>query len=139
MDPTVLVCDADPLAARFLARQLDRAGFEVMAASQPKAAWHLLWRMQPSLLVMNYDWPKIDPLMFLERLREEKALRNLPIIVLVPADVELNEDLLRLCQLNVLLQRHPCSPRRLAVRAFEAVHGSARLAGTKRVAMSARA
>jgi CheY-like chemotaxis protein len=124
MDPTVLVADADPLAARYLARQLDRAGFDVVAVSRADAAWYLLHQTQPSLLVLNYRWQGMDPLAFLERIRADEQLSDLPVIVLVPADAELGDDARVLQTLSATVVRQPYSPRRLAVRAFEAVHAA---------------
>jgi DNA-binding response OmpR family regulator len=122
MPPSVLVCDDEPHVTRIAALKLDRAGFDVQTAANAEAAWQLLQRAVPSLLILDFRLTGVDGLSFLEQLRDDPSFDELPVIVLVPEDVELGDDLFRLRELGVAsIVRKPFSARRLVALALECV------------------
>lgn len=114
MQPVVLMCDDEPHVTRIVALKLDRAGYDVQSAAQAEAAWQLLHRRRPDALILDYRMPGVDGLPFLEMLRTEPEFADLPVLMLVPADVELGDDAYRLRELGVAaIVRKPFSARRL--------------------------
>ena len=129
MFPSVLVCDDEPHVARIAALKLDRAGFDVQTAANAETAWQLLQRESPSLVILDYRMSGLDGMPFLEQLRDDAAFDELPVIMLVPEDVELGDDLFRLRELGVAaIVRKPFSARRLVQLAREAIERAAVLA-----------
>jgi CheY-like chemotaxis protein len=120
MSASVLVCDDECHVSRIVAMKLDRAGFDVQTASNPEIAWQLLQRAAPSLVILDYRMPGIDEVPFLEQLREDVLFADLPVIILLPAEVELGDELYRLRDLGVsAILRKPFSARRLVQLARE--------------------
>jgi CheY-like chemotaxis protein len=118
MSHTILVCAEEPHVARIVALQLDRAGFDVQTAADAESALQQLDRLVPALLIVDYRMPGMYGLAFLEQLRQDEVLADIPAILLLASDVELGDDLYRLETLgDVRLVRKPFSTRRLAALA----------------------
>jgi two-component system phosphate regulon response regulator PhoB len=121
MTPSVLVCDDEPHVTRLIDFKLDRAGFNVQTAVNAETAWRLLHRKTPDLLILDYRMPGMDGLPFLEQLRQDASYADVPVMMLIPPDVELGDDAFRLRALGVTaVVRKPFSARRLVALVEEA-------------------
>ncbi|MEA3345585.1 MAG: ATP-binding protein [Chloroflexota bacterium] len=79
----VLIVDDDPRVVRLLARMMRSAGrdYEVLRAYSEQDAWAKLEQERPDLMVLELLMPQVDGYAILERMRQEKALRDTPVIV----------------------------------------------------------
>lgn len=78
----VLVCDQEPHVTRAIALQLDRAGFEVHTTNDGRAAWELLQRIQPALLICSDEMPGLNGCTLAELVRETPEFAALPVMLL---------------------------------------------------------
>ncbi len=79
----VLIVDDDPRVVRLLVRMMRSAGreYEVLRAYSGQDAWAKLEEERPDLVVLDLIMPEVDGYMILERMRQEEALRDIPVIV----------------------------------------------------------
>ncbi len=90
---TVLVVDDDADIRGLLERELAAAGFRVCTARDGAEALEFLARERPSAVVLDLLMPEPDGFELLYRIRDDAALRTLPVLVLTgkeltPADYE---------------------------------------------------
>jgi DNA-binding response OmpR family regulator len=88
----VLVADDDPDIVALLRIRLEKAGHEVVTASDGEQAWGVVCDRTPDLAVLDVTMPRLDGLALTRRLREAPGTAALPIVVLTaavqPADAE---------------------------------------------------
>ncbi|HET9983629.1 MAG TPA: ATP-binding protein [Longimicrobiales bacterium] len=84
---SVLVVDDDPDVRRILAEALSASGCRVRTAASGEAALRAAREARPSVLVLDLLLPRTDGIATLARLREDRALREIPLIALVPAEL----------------------------------------------------
>jgi len=79
----VLIVDDDPRVVRLLVRMMRSAerDYEVLRAYGGRDAWAKLEEERPDLVVLDLIMPEVDGYMVLERMRQEEALRDIPVIV----------------------------------------------------------
>jgi type II secretory ATPase GspE/PulE/Tfp pilus assembly ATPase PilB-like protein/CheY-like chemotaxis protein len=82
----ILVADDDPLGRALAGAALGGAGFSVAEAEDGLAAITEAQRLQPALLVLDMDMPKLDGLAVLGALRGRLAGRALPVVVVTSHD-----------------------------------------------------
>src|SRR5690606_6614309 len=81
-EPTILVVD-DEAAIRDMVRlSLDVAGFQVMEASDTRAAHNLIVDRRPDLVLLDWMLPGTSGMEFLRRLRRDEQTREVPVIML---------------------------------------------------------
>src|SRR5258708_19671544 len=79
----VLVIDDDPQSVELVKRVLTRAGFNtVESTSEPSIALSLLREIEPHVVLLDINMPKIDGFAVLETLRDEADLVGSSIIIL---------------------------------------------------------
>ncbi len=79
----VLVVDDEPQSLRLVRRLLEHGGrFEVIEASSGAAALDVLRETVPDLIIADLLMPEMDGFAFLERLRGEKQMAEIPVMVL---------------------------------------------------------
>ncbi|NYS76802.1 response regulator [Halomonas glaciei] len=78
----VLVVDDEPNIVLSLEFLMEQAGFEVVTAEDGEQALARVTDSQPDLLLLDISLPGISGFDVLERLRNEKATAQLPIIML---------------------------------------------------------
>jgi CheY-like chemotaxis protein len=85
MNPShlILCVDDDPIIRNGLARMLQRAGAEVVTASNGHEALELLRRTgaRPDLIFTDLEMPVLDGEAFLRELRGDPALARIPVVV----------------------------------------------------------
>ena len=80
--PVVLVADDDPDILQLVAFRLERAGYEVVQATDGEEALRLAVELKPDLAVLDVTMPKLSGYDVTRKLREQEETRDLPVILL---------------------------------------------------------
>ena len=83
----VLIADDDPDMRRLLARELEAAGFRTRTARDGAEALEALSRDRPAAVVLDLLMPEPDGFEVLYRMRDDAALRAIPVVVLTGKDL----------------------------------------------------
>jgi DNA-binding response OmpR family regulator len=90
--PVVLVADDEEDIRLLVTFRLERAGYEVLEASDGEQALRLATEHSPDVAVLDVMMPKLSGFEVLDELRSNEATSGLPVILLTaraqPADVE---------------------------------------------------
>jgi DNA-binding response OmpR family regulator len=84
----VLVCDDDPLLLDLLEYRLAGRGYRVATAHDGEEALHRIAVERPDAIVLDAMMPVVDGYGVLRRLREDEALRRIPVIMLTARQQE---------------------------------------------------
>jgi len=84
---TVLVIEDDPLTLATLENALLRKGYRALRASSGKEGVEMAQRNSPDLIVLDLVMPGINGFDVADRLRNENASANVPILVLTAMDL----------------------------------------------------
>lgn len=88
----LLVAEDDQFYANLYRTKLEKEGFGVIVASNGKETLELLKEHDPNLIILDLVMPEMDGFEVLKKLKEEKDLRDVPVIILSnlgqPEDVE---------------------------------------------------
>ena len=82
MKKQLLIVDDDLSLRHTIATYLESAGFDVISASSVKSALQKIQSRLPDLVITDIMMPHIDGYDFVEKLRMDNRLLNIPIIVL---------------------------------------------------------
>jgi DNA-binding response OmpR family regulator len=124
MAQTILIADDEPSIIEVLQYNLEKAGYEVVAAADGLEALRAAFRQTPDLAVLDITMPGMDGLELCGRLRLEK---NIPVILLTARDSEID----KIVGLEIGADDYvtkPFSPRELLAR-VKAVLRRAKTAG----------
>jgi DNA-binding response OmpR family regulator len=80
-DSTVLVVEEDPGIRTLLVELLTDAGYAVLEASRGAGGLHLAAQCAPSLVMVNHVLPDMSGLDMLDQLRQRRATRGIPTIL----------------------------------------------------------
>jgi DNA-binding response OmpR family regulator len=80
--PVVLVADDDPDILQLVAFRLERAGYDVVQATDGEQALQLATELHPDLAVLDVMMPKLTGYDVTRRIREAEATRDMPVILL---------------------------------------------------------
>ena len=84
----VLVIDDDPNDLRLLGKMLSEQGkYKAILAEGGPAGWNSIKSQAPHAVVLDLFMPEMDGFTILEQLRNDKKLRNMPVIVITGADL----------------------------------------------------
>ena len=78
----VLLADDNADLRAYIARLLAERGYEVTSAADGEAALDAIRRRRPDLVVTDVMMPRLDGFGLLRAIREDPALRDLPVVVL---------------------------------------------------------
>jgi signal transduction histidine kinase len=78
----VLLADDNADLRSYIARLLTERGYEVTPAADGEAALEAIRRRRPDLVVTDVMMPRLDGFGLLRAIREDPALRDLPVVVL---------------------------------------------------------
>jgi CheY-like chemotaxis protein len=102
----VVVIEDDPAASLLMTRILHAYGVhDVFQAPDGRAGINLVRSMQPDLVVLDLMMPGVDGFDVLDELKEDKALRAVPVIVVTAKDLTLDERQRLSGQVESLLQK----------------------------------
>lgn len=79
---SVLICDDDPLLLDLLEYKLGARGYAVRRAGNGEQALTALGRDLPDIVVLDAMMPVIDGFEVLRRIKEDEALKALPVLML---------------------------------------------------------
>ena len=80
--PLIAVVDDDPIHRRLMRELLTEAGYQVVLESTAREADALIWSRQPDLVILDLCMEQLDSgLRLLQRLRDEPATRQLPVLM----------------------------------------------------------
>jgi DNA-binding response OmpR family regulator len=80
--PVVLVADDDPDILQLVAFRLERAGYEVVQATDGEEALRAATELEPDLAVLDVMMPKLTGYDVTRRIRESDATKRMPVILL---------------------------------------------------------
>jgi DNA-binding response OmpR family regulator len=80
--PLVLVADDDHDILTLVSFRLERAGYDVVGARDGEEALRLALERVPDLAVLDVMMPKLDGYEVTTRLRQNRATRRMPVILL---------------------------------------------------------
>ena len=84
----ILLVDDDADTRRTLREFLTDEGFLVHTARDGQHALHVLERIQPDLILLDYKMPVMDGKQFLAVMRRMPQLQNIPVVILSAASRE---------------------------------------------------
>ncbi|MBT3990580.1 MAG: phosphate regulon transcriptional regulator PhoB [Rhodospirillaceae bacterium] len=82
MSPTILIVEDEPPLIEVLRYNLESAGFATLVATDGEDALLLAAEETPNLIVLDWMLPKLSGIDVCRRLREAKATKTVPIIML---------------------------------------------------------
>ena len=77
----VLIVDDEPGVRKLLTRQLEIAGFRVLAAADGEEALTIASEQRPDIIVLDLEMPKRSGLDACASLRESESTREVPIVL----------------------------------------------------------
>ena len=86
MAATILVVDDDESMRDLLRLHLTAAGYEVQVAEDAIAAGYLVLRSPPDLIISDVNMPHLDGFEFIEALKADKTLPEIPVIFLTSVE-----------------------------------------------------
>ena len=86
--PLVLVADDDPDILSLVAFRLERAGYDVVTASNGEDALRTALERKPDLAVLDVMMPKLTGLDVVRQVRQNEATARMPVILLTARVLE---------------------------------------------------
>ena len=80
--PLVLVADDDPDILALVSFRLERAGYEVVKASDGEQALQAAFERRPDLAILDVMMPKLTGYDVTRRIRGDEATKRMPVILL---------------------------------------------------------
>lgn len=95
----LLVAEDDQFYANLYRTKLEKEGFGVLVAQNGRETLEILRKSNPDLIILDLVMPEMDGFEVLKKLREEKDIQNVPVIIL--SNLGQPEDIERAKQLGV--------------------------------------
>jgi CheY-like chemotaxis protein len=80
--PSALIVDDQPFFTTMLRTVLQQQGFRVFVANSGPDGIKLAKKNPPEIIVLDIEMPGMDGFAVCEKLREDAALKNIPIVIL---------------------------------------------------------
>ena len=78
----ILIVDDEPIVHRLLQHHLERAGYELLAATNGREAIEMATREEPELIVMDVMMAEMDGLTALRCLKKDDDTKGIPVIMI---------------------------------------------------------
>ena len=78
----ILVVDDEPIVPRLLQHHLERAGYEMIGATNGREAIEMATSQSPQLIVMDVMMAEMDGLTALRSLKREEETKAIPVIMI---------------------------------------------------------
>jgi adenylate cyclase len=85
-EPLILIVDDDPTARELLARNLERAGFTVVAARGGQEGLRLVRELKPAAVTLDIMMPDLDGWTVLAAIKGDPALASIPVVLMSIVD-----------------------------------------------------
>jgi GAF domain-containing protein/DNA-binding response OmpR family regulator len=85
-EPLILVVDDDPTARELVARNLERAGFAVVAARGGQEGLRLVRELRPAAVTLDIMMPDLDGWTVLAAIKGDPALAGIPVVLMSIVD-----------------------------------------------------
>ena len=108
----VLVVDDEIHIVHVVAIKLRNNGYEVLTAENGEQAYEIAAAEKPDLIVTDCQMPVMGGLEFVEKLRSDEELKNIPVIMLTARSFDIDEDLKQQLNISQCLSK-PFSPKEL--------------------------
>src|SRR3954470_9076692 len=82
----ILIVDDDESIRELLRLHLSSAGYQVTVAEDAIAAGYMVLRSPPDLIISDVNMPHLDGFEFIEALKADKNLPNIPVIFLTSVE-----------------------------------------------------
>ncbi len=82
MTRKILVADDEPLVHRLLQHHLERAGFQLVSATNGREALDAAASEHPSLIVMDVMMADIDGITAIRTLKKSEETKSIPVVVI---------------------------------------------------------
>ena len=109
----ILLVEDDAPTREMLRRTLEKAGWTVAEAHNGKMALASLPEVKPELIILDLMMPEMDGFEFLEQLRQNKDVQNVPIIVVTAKDLSEEERQRLNGRVKQVLQKGPYTREQL--------------------------
>jgi two-component system, OmpR family, alkaline phosphatase synthesis response regulator PhoP len=113
MPKRVLLCDDEIHILRAAEFKLKKAGYDVQIANDGQEAWEAIQARKPDMLVTDFQMPRLDGFGLVQRLRENPATADLPVLMLTAKGYELSHEELAVNWRVLAVLAKPFSPREL--------------------------
>ena len=80
--PSALIVDDQPFFTTMLRTVLQQQGFRVFVANSGPDGLKLAKKNPPDIIVLDIEMPGMDGFAVCEKLREDAALKNIPVVIL---------------------------------------------------------
>jgi DNA-binding response OmpR family regulator len=80
--PLILVADDDPDILALVSFRLERAGYDIVAATNGEEAVEVALARRPDLAILDVMMPRLDGYEATRRLREQEDTSHIPVILL---------------------------------------------------------
>jgi CheY-like chemotaxis protein len=84
--PRILIVDDEPFNVDYLEQELEDLGFETLSAGNGQEALEIVMAESPDLILLDIMMPVMDGFAVLARLKENKAWRDIPVVVISASD-----------------------------------------------------
>jgi two-component system chemotaxis response regulator CheY len=112
MTKQILVVDDDQLMHRLFQHHLERAGYQMVSATNGREALEMAARQPPHLIVMDIMMPDIDGLAALRELKKSDVTKSIPVIMITANGHHLTRKESETCGAAIFLTK-PFSPTQL--------------------------
>lgn len=117
----VLVAEDDDVVRQMVGRLLSRDGWEVVLASDGRAAMEAMTDQAPALVLLDLMMPVLDGFGVLREMRADEKLRHVPVVVLTSLDLTGSVRQLLKQQTERVLQKGSYSKEQLLAEVRDAV------------------
>ncbi len=94
----ILVADDEPDVLKVIGFRLSSKGYEVILATNGQEALEKINEQKPDLILLDYRMPYLNGFEVCQHVRENKSLKNIPIIIITAGLSTLtNEDIALVC------------------------------------------
>ena len=120
---TILVADDESHILHVVSLKLRNAGYRVLTAHDGQEALELAQQERPNLIITDYHMPQLSGLELCRRLKQDKKLPQIPVIMLTARGYHLEPQDTEQSGILRMLSK-PFSPRQLLATVNEVLNGT---------------
>jgi DNA-binding response OmpR family regulator len=113
MPNRILLCDDEVHILRAAEFKLTKAGYDVECAVDGQEGWEMIQRNRPDILITDLQMPRMNGCELTQKVRDDPATRDLPILMLTAKGYELSQADMAARWGVAAIMTKPFSPREL--------------------------